>query len=121
MLEARPKSVSIETWADVRVVAALAEFFHSKDIQIGTKSRLVSLSLEAFHSALLSKGMVRDIESAEEAVQVLRRLGIDVMKGRRGRVTAKRLQVDALLEDEFDPGYKGKKPDPEEVVRRMGR
>lgn len=69
----REASLPTQTRVDVRVLAMLA--MHWKD-RVGTRSRLISKSLEYLASLLVHNNLVREVPTIAEAYNYLRSLGL---------------------------------------------
>jgi len=119
----RPPSIAFTSRCDIKSLATLVHFWRDKGEPIRSISELVRLSIESFKDLVTNKWPEYEIESASDALELLRKNGLS--SGHRNKSTLlKQMQVEDLILEGFDPSYalktKTKLPKPliDEAVRR---
>lgn len=90
------KKPVFSTRIDLRKIASLARFIaDSTERRMLNRSQLVSEIVETFHDVLMDRNIIQPVASYEEALEILRQLGIEFQTG-----TPAHRAVVKLLEDE---------------------
>lgn len=110
LLENRPPTAVFSTRADLRTIAALAEYFISKGFQPSSVSELLRLGIEVFVDLLESNKNANRPRLTSEALQYLNRIGLSKTLSSRNRSTLiKQLELEDLELENIDPSYRKSK------------
>ena len=95
-----PKNLIVTTRTNIENVATIATYLRSKNIQILTKSKVISIAIEVFSSMIINEHPGLKY-SPSEALSVLASLGID-MPERSSIALMKSLQEHSMALDAQD-------------------
>jgi hypothetical protein len=124
MSKKKPATAVYSTRTDLRVLAALAEYWHNQGEHPGSISQLHRLSIEVFVAILQSKGIVKTYPTTQSAIKYLKASGLfDSLTKRNRHLLMKQLQKEDLVLEGINPKYLKRsgraKADQFEVAREM--
>lgn len=74
----RKRSLNVQAFVDVRLVAGVFQYFAGRGLGEPKYSTLLNLVIETFHDTLVRIGKIQPIESPSEALEILRTSGFSL-------------------------------------------